>query len=96
MLGKTIPQVAIRWLLQQAVVASVIIGATSLKQLEDNMGAGGGWELSKDEVNTLFYHIHITGPRRAVGNVSGNRCKSDCRSRDREFDPGSVPYFCGD
>ena len=22
----------------------------------------------------------------AVGNVSGNRCKSDCRSRGREFD----------
>ena len=35
-------------------MASVIIGATSLKQLEDNMGAGSGWELSKDEVNTPF------------------------------------------
>ena len=29
-------------------------------------------------------------------NVSGNRCESDCRSRDREFDPGPVPYFRGD
>ena len=27
------------------------------------------------------------GPRCAVG------CDSDCRSRDREFDPGLVPYF---
>ena len=35
-------------------------------------------------------------PRSAVGNVSGNRCESDCRSRGREFDPGPVPYFCGD
>ena len=25
----------------------------------------------------------------AVGNVSGNRCESDCRSRGREFDPWS-------
>ena len=28
----------------------------------------------------------MTGPRSAVGNVSGNRCESDCRSRDPEFD----------
>ena len=32
----------------------------------------------------------------AVGNVSGYRCVSDCRSRGREFDPGPVPYFRGD
>ena len=36
------------------------------------------------------------GPRSAVGNVSGYRCVSDCRSRGREFDPGPVPYFRGD
>ena len=35
----------------------------------------------------------IIGPRSAVGNVSGYRCVSDCRSRGREFDPGPVPYF---
>ena len=34
--------------------------------------------------------------RRAVGNVSGNRCESECRSRDGEFDPGPLSYFCGD
>ena len=44
---------------------------------------------------------HVTyapeyGPRSAVGNVSGNRCESDCRSKGREFDPGPVPYFRGD
>ena len=38
----------------------------------------------------------VTGPRSAVGNVSGCRCLSDCRSRGREFDPGPVPYFRGD
>ena len=37
-----------------------------------------------------------TGLRSAVGNVSGYRCVSDCRSRGREFDPGPVPYFHGD
>ena len=35
-------------------------------------------------------------PRSAVGNVSGYRCVSDCRSRGRGFDPGPVPYFSGD
>ena len=29
----------------------------------------------------------LAGPRSAVGNVSGYRCVSDCRSRGREFDP---------
>ena len=37
-----------------------------------------------------------TGPRSAVGNVSGYRCVSDCRSRGREIDPGPVQYFRGD
>ena len=42
-------------------------------------------------------HISLpAGPRSAVGNVSGYRSVSDCRSRGREFDPGPVPYFCGD
>ena len=45
----------------------------------------------------IFPYIFIhTGLRRAVGNVSGNRCESNCRSRGREFDPGPVPYFRGD
>ena len=35
-------------------------------------------------------------PRSAVGNVSGYRCVSDCRSRGPEFDPGLVPFFRGD
>ena len=45
---------------------------------------------------TALLTIIVTGPRSAVGNVSGYRCVSDCRSRGREFDPGSVPYFRGD
>ena len=29
--------------------------------------------------------IYTNWPRSAVGNVSGNRCKSDCRSSGHEF-----------
>ena len=42
------------------------------------------------------FYLFSTGPRSAVGNVSGYTCVSDCRSRGREFDPGPVPYFRGD
>ena len=47
-------------------------------------------------VNSSYYNQIRAGPRSAVGNVSGHRCVSDCRSRGREFDPGPVPYFRGD
>ncbi|KAJ8310894.1 hypothetical protein KUTeg_012759 [Tegillarca granosa] len=47
--GKTIPQVALRWLIQKNIVSSVIIGATSVEQLENNMGAGSGWSITLDE-----------------------------------------------
>ena len=49
-----------------------------------------------DAEQTHKHTITCTGPRSAVGNVSGYRCVSDCRSRGREFDPGPVPYFRGD
>ena len=37
--------------------------------------------------------VEFTLPRSAVGNMSGYRCKSYCRSRGREFDHGLVQYF---
>ena len=46
--------------------------------------------------NLVITHALVAGPRSTVGNVSGYRCVSDCRSRGREFDPGLVPYFRGD
>ena len=44
-------QVSLRWLLQKEVVPSVVIGAKTVAQLVDNMGAGSGWSLTQDEVN---------------------------------------------
>lgn len=51
--GKTISQVALRWILQKNIVSSVIIGATSVQQLEENMISGSGWKLSTDEMLEL-------------------------------------------
>ena len=49
-----------------------------------------------DKYQNHMYWPISAGPRSAVGNVSGYRCVSDCRSRGLEFDPGLVPYFRGD
>jgi len=50
-------QVSLRWLLQKDVVSSVIFGATSVDQLENNMGAGTGWKLTPEEV--LYRSINL-------------------------------------
>ena len=50
--GKSVPQVAINWLLRRPTVASVIIGARNEAQLRDNLGAIG-WVLSVDQIAAL-------------------------------------------
>jgi len=50
--GKTIPQIALNWLLQRPTVANVIIGARNEEQLAQNLGAIG-WNLSTDQVKRL-------------------------------------------
>jgi aryl-alcohol dehydrogenase-like predicted oxidoreductase len=50
--GKTVPQVAINWLLQRPSVSSVIIGARTEAQLRQNLGATG-WTLSGEHVARL-------------------------------------------
>lgn len=50
--GKTVPQVALNWLLRRPTVATVIIGARHEEQLRDNLGAVG-WELSAAQIAKL-------------------------------------------
>jgi aryl-alcohol dehydrogenase-like predicted oxidoreductase len=50
--GKSVPQVAINWLLRRPTVSSVIMGARTEQQLIDNLGAVG-WELSAEQVKRL-------------------------------------------
>ena len=50
--GKSIPQIAINWLLQRPTVSSVIIGARNEEQLKQNLGAVG-WNLTKEQVARL-------------------------------------------
>ena len=55
-----------------------------------------GTKRGSNQITTKKRAPGVTGPGSAVGNVSGSRCESDCRSRGREFDPGPVSNFCGD
>lgn len=50
--GVSIAQVALRWLLHQPGITSVIIGARNERQLRDNLGAAT-WEMTPDEVQKL-------------------------------------------
>ena len=38
------------------------------------------------DVNHCLSTVYHTGLHSAVGNMSGNRCESDCRSMGLEFD----------
>lgn len=50
--GKTVPQIALNWLLQRPTVASVIVGARNERQLKQNLGAVG-WNLTPAQVEKL-------------------------------------------
>ncbi len=50
--GRSVAQVALRWLLQRPGVTAPIIGARTLEQFDDNLGAVG-WSLDHDQLETL-------------------------------------------
>ena len=50
--GKTVPQVALNWLLQRPTVANVIVGARNEEQLRQNLGAVG-WSLTPEQIAVL-------------------------------------------
>jgi len=50
--GKSVPQIALNWLLQRPTVASVIIGARDEGQLKENLGAVG-WSLTAAQLAAL-------------------------------------------
>ena len=57
--GKTIPQVALNWLLRRPTVSTVIIGARNEEQLVQNIGAVG-WQLTPDQVAALDAASEVT------------------------------------
>jgi aryl-alcohol dehydrogenase-like predicted oxidoreductase len=59
--GKSVPQIAINWLLQRPTISSVLLGARNEEQLRENLGAVG-WTLSVDQVTRLDEASHATAP----------------------------------
>jgi aryl-alcohol dehydrogenase-like predicted oxidoreductase len=56
---KTVPQIALNWLLQRPTVSNVIIGARDEAQLRDNLGAIG-WNLTPEQVARLDAASEVT------------------------------------
>jgi len=50
--GKTVPQIALNWLLQRPTVSTLIIGARNEEQLRANLGAIG-WKLTAEQIAKL-------------------------------------------
>ncbi len=59
--GRTVPQIAINWLLQRPTVSSVIIGARNEEQLRQNLGAVG-WALTAGQMAALDAASDIVPP----------------------------------
>src|ERR1700688_893768 len=59
--GKTVPQIAINWLLQRPTVSTVVIGARNEEQLRQNLGAVG-WNLTPEQVARLDAASAVTPP----------------------------------
>jgi aryl-alcohol dehydrogenase-like predicted oxidoreductase len=50
--GRSVPQIALNWLLQRPSVSTLILGARNEQQLRDNLGAVG-WSLTRDQIAVL-------------------------------------------
>jgi len=59
--GKTVPQVALNWLLQRPTVSNIVIGARNEEQLVQNLGALG-WNLTPAQVASLDAASATTPP----------------------------------
>ena len=59
--GRTVPQIAINWLLRRPTVSSVIIGARNEEQLRQNLGATG-WSLSPEQIAALDAASEVLPP----------------------------------
>ncbi len=50
--GKTVPQIALNWLLHRPTVSSIILGARNEEQLQQNLGVVG-WNLTEAQIAAL-------------------------------------------
>jgi L-glyceraldehyde 3-phosphate reductase len=59
--GQTLAQLALAWTLRDERVTSTLIGASSVAQLEQNVGALDALDLSADELEEIDRHATVAG-----------------------------------
>ncbi|UGT39214.1 aldo/keto reductase [Nocardia yamanashiensis] len=59
--GRTVPQIALNWLLNRPTVSTVIVGARNEEQLRQNLGAIG-WNLDAEQIARLDKASAVTPP----------------------------------
>jgi aryl-alcohol dehydrogenase-like predicted oxidoreductase len=59
--GKSVPQIALNWLLQRPTVSTILVGARNEAQLRQNLGAVG-WSLTTEQVERLDKISQLTPP----------------------------------
>ncbi|HYO56337.1 aldo/keto reductase [Archangium sp.] len=59
--GKSVPQLALNWLLRRPTVSAVLIGARNEEQLRQNLGAIG-WSLTPEQIARLDAASAVTPP----------------------------------
>ena len=69
--GQSLAQMALAWALRDSRVTSVLVGASSVRQLEDNLQAVAGLTFGDDELATIEQHavdsgINLWSPSSAV------------------------------
>jgi len=57
--GKTVPQIALNWVLQRPSISTVIMGARNEEQLRQNLAAEG-WNLSREQIAKLDKASDVT------------------------------------
>jgi L-glyceraldehyde 3-phosphate reductase len=59
--GQTLAQLALAWALRDPRMTSLVMGASSVAQLEQNLGALEGPELTPDELKRIDEHAEDLG-----------------------------------
>jgi L-glyceraldehyde 3-phosphate reductase len=59
--GQTLAQMALAWTLRDARVTSTLVGASSVEQLEANVGALGRRDFTGDELEAIDRHATDSG-----------------------------------
>ncbi|MFC7812814.1 aldo/keto reductase, partial [Streptomyces olivaceus] len=59
--NQSLAQLALAWVLRDATVASALIGASTVAQLEENLGALDNLDFTPDELSEIDRHASESG-----------------------------------